>query len=138
MLVINPREVVFNAKPWPGVRTVVVDRAAGREVVAWSDRGPHVELVDVPEQKVTIRVVRDLVADEIDDPRPGEQATLRFAVAATAGAGARVEVAVLAAVVRVTHELKAGGGAVQTVVLVGVTGDGSVDPVTVTNRAEAS
>lgn len=138
MLVISPREVVFNAKPWPGVRAVVVDRAATREAIAWSDRGPHVEFADAPEQKVTIRVVRDLVGDEVDDPKPGEQATIRFAVAATAGDGGRVEVAVLAAVVRVTHELKAGGGAVQTVVLVGVASDGGVDPVTVTNHAEAS
>lgn len=137
MLVINPREVRFGNKQWKGVRAVVIDRVAAVEVVAWSDLGPFVELADVPEQRVTIKVVRDLVGDEIDEPKPGDEATLRVAVSATAGAGGRVEVSALVVVLRVTHEFKAGGGAQQTVTMVAVASDGSTDPVTITDHAEA-
>lgn len=138
MLLLNPRMVRFGAEMWQDVSAVVIDRSAARQVVEWSDDGPHVVLADVPEQKVTVRVVQDVASDDVDAPTPGEQGELRFYTSPTAAEGGRRRVSTEAVVLSVTHELSLKKGAVRTVTLVAVSADGATDPISITDSDEGS
>jgi hypothetical protein len=132
MLALNPDRVRFAGVLWDSVTRAAIDRGAARQVVEWSDAGPHVVLADVPEQRVLITIERQLTRDGIDAPRPGESGELTF-YAAPAGSGAgRVRVRATCVVLSVTHELSGRKGAVRRVELIAVSGDGATDPVSVT------
>jgi len=131
MIVLNPDQVRFKGKTLGGVGSVWVDRVGTREVVKWSDMGPHVVLADVPEQRVTVRVIRDVGAGELVGPAPGEMGTLSFLASATAGDGRRYRVHAECVVLGVTHRIETGRRAMQTVSLIAVSGDGAEDPLTV-------
>ncbi|MBN4052713.1 hypothetical protein JYU07_00355 [Roseiflexus sp. AH-315-K22] len=135
MLLLNPRRVRFAGTLFEDVTAVIVDRQATREVVEWSDLGPHVVLADVAEQRVEIRVVQNVSGvrdgESIDAPSPGELGELVFHTSPTAGAGGRKRIAVQVVVLRVEHELSLRRGAVRTVRFVAVSSDGVVDPLAV-------
>lgn len=132
MLVLNPRRVRFGAAVWEEVTAVAVDRSAEREVVEWGDLGPYTIFADVPEQRVTVKVVQEVMRGGIEAPRPGEEGELVFFTSPAATEAGRQRVSVQAVVTDVEHELSLRGGAVRTVTLVGVSADGVTDPVTVT------
>lgn len=131
MLLLTPRVVRFGEATWEDVSAVVVDRAARRKVVEWSDLGPHVALADVPEQEVTVRVVQSLTRDAPDGPRPGDAGELSFDTSPAGTDAARRRVRAQAVVLDVRHELSVKGGATRTVTLVAVSPDGATDPVAV-------
>lgn len=132
MLVLNPRLVKFGPSTWENVVSVAIDRAAHKQVIEWSDAGPHAVMADVPEQRVTIKVMQELLREDIAAPRPGEQAELIVFIS-PAGDSARRKVAMQAVVLHVTHELSLKKGAVRTVELAAVSSAGSVDPITITD-----
>jgi len=129
MLVLNPRVVSFGGVVWEDVSAVVVDRSAHRAVQDWSDLGAYAVLVDVPEQSVTVRVVQRVARDDIGLPVPGEMGELVFATSPAGGDTPRKRVRVQCVVLGVTHEISLKNGAVRTVKLAAVSGDGIVDPV---------
>ena len=131
MLVLNPQRVRFGSAVWEGVASVVVDRAATREVLAWGDGGPQVTLADVPEQRVTITVRQEMGSDTLDAPRPGDAGDLVFYTAPGGSEAGRRRITASAVVLRVTHEVSVKRGVVRTIVLVGVSEDGAQDPVRV-------
>jgi hypothetical protein len=130
MLVLNPSQVRFGAQTWPAVLSVVIDRAAAREIVEWSDAGPHAVFADVPEQRVGVRVEMELASDGLDAPRPGDQGELTFVTSPTAADGGRRRASIAAVVLAVRHEVSLRR-AVRVIDLVAVSGDGSTDPVVV-------
>ena len=131
MLLLNPRAVSFAGVAWEDVSAVVIDRSAGRAVREWSDLGPHVVLADVPEQVVTVRVVQQVARDDVGSPVPGVSGDLVFHTAPAGGDTPRKKVSAQCVVTDVTHELSLKNGAVRTVKLIAVSGDGSADPVTI-------
>ena len=130
MVILNPTSVRFGDECLEGVTSVTIDRVAERELVEWSDLGPHVVLADTPEQRVNARLVQSLQRGTIESPRPGDMATLSFL---TQGDDqSRVEVSATAVVTRVTHAVRDAGkcdGFTRTIELVLVSSDGSADPV---------
>lgn len=131
MLVLNPRVVKFGSAAWEDVAAVSVDREAQRLVLEWGDLGPHAVLADVPEQKVTIRVVQEVARGDVDVPRPGDQGTVEFYTSPASGSAGRRRVNATAVIIDVTHELSLRGGAIRRVTMVAVSGDGVTDPVSV-------
>jgi len=132
VLIRNPTEVSFGARVLDGVEAIVIDRSAAREVSEFDDFGAHLVFADVPEQRVTIRVVRELVRDGLDDPKPGDEDDLSFSLSPNAGDARTLGVLVHAVVLRVAHELRGQHRATQTITMLGVSTVGNIDPVVLT------
>jgi len=132
MLALNPDRVRFAGVLWDGVTRAAIDRVAVRQVVEWSDAGPHAVLADVPEQRVLITVERQLARDGMDWPRPGEAGELTFYAAPAGSEAGRVRVRATCVVLSVMHELSGRRGAVRRVEMIAISADGAADPVSVT------
>jgi len=132
MLVLNPRRVTFGAATWGNVSSVSIGRTSSKLLAEWSDAGPHVVLVDAPEQLVTVRVVQEMLADDMDTPRPGEAGELAFTTGQNSSDAATREVTIDQAVVRsVSYETSTGRGSRRSIELIAVSSDGATDPVNV-------
>jgi hypothetical protein len=129
MLILNPRAVRFGASLWDDVTAIAIDRAAKTLVEEWSDAGPYQVTADVAEQRITIKVVQDIVRDDIAAPRPGDEGALTFYTAPAQSDAGRRKVSTIAVVVDVAHELSLKRGAVRTVTLVAESADGAADPI---------
>lgn len=133
MLVLKPRRVSFGSSDWDGVTSVAIERSSARLVAEWGDLGPYAAMADVPEQRVGVRVVQEMLGDDMDEPRPGELATLSFVTQAGAGtAGGRL-VSMSAMVESVDYRVSVRNGSERTVRLVALSSDGTTDPVSVSN-----
>lgn len=129
MLFLNPSEVTLLGAPLRDVRSLAVDRVAARAVTEWSDAGPHAVFADVPEQRVTIVISRDVAADEPAGVRPGDQGAIQFrAGAGLDEAGVRSYSATVVAL-RVAHRLSRTGGAAQEIELLALSPTGAADPI---------
>ncbi len=128
MLVVRPGSVTLLGKALDNVEALTVDRLSGGLALERSDRGPHVVFADAPEQRVVIRVRRQLTTDEPTPARAGEAGELRWKRSAGSDAGSR-EFAASVVVESVEHELNARAGALQRIVLVAISPDGATDPV---------
>jgi len=131
MLLLNPRSVRFGALVWEGVTILAIDRAGARVTVAWGDKGPHAVFADVPEQRVSVRVVMEVDRDDVGVPRPREVGVLSFYTSPNDSDGGRRRVSMTAVVTGVSHELSQKKGALRTVEMVAVSADGAADPVSV-------
>jgi len=131
MLVLNPSHVRFKGEALEGVSAVSVDRVATREVVEWTELGPHVAFADVAEQRVTLSIVRDVAGEELSGLEPGEQGEVSFIVSRTAADGRRRRVSAEGVVTRIAHKVDVGKRATQTITLIAVSSDGQAEPVAV-------
>ncbi len=131
MLILNPRHVRFGSLELEDVRSVAIDRAASRQVVEWSDLGPHAVFADAPERKVTIKLVRELSRDGLDGPLPGDAQTFSLRTSANASDAGGSAISSSAVVMRVTHELTGQSGALQRIELIAISASGDQDPVTI-------
>lgn len=131
MLILNPGAVSFGGSTWERVTGVWIDRQAAREVVEWSDLGPHVVMADVPEQRVEIRVRQWMSREDPSSPRPGDQGELVVFTSVSAGDAGRARISATAVVVAVEHEVDESS-ATRTITMVAVSADGAADPVSVT------
>ena len=131
MLYLHPREVTFGGVTWSNVASVAIERAAARSFVEAGGVGPHAVIADVPEQRVGVTVVQELLADDMDAPVPGWQGTLAFETALNSSGAGRRRVSMAAVVLGVSYRVSRRSGSARTVELVAVSGDGVADPVTV-------
>ncbi len=131
MLFVNPRQVRFGDRVWTDAAMVAVDRTAARLVEDWSDHGPWCTLVDVPEERVIVKVVQTIAGDDIGALALGEEAELTFVTSPTASPRGAREFAATCVIVGVSHEVSVKGGAGRTITLRAVSEDGSTDPVVV-------
>lgn len=134
MLILNPRLVAFGTTTYPDVLLIAIDRAAKRLALEWSDLGPHVAFVDVPERIVTVKLVQEVMDGSPDGPRPGDSATLSFVASPTGSDSARVRFTATAVVRACSHEITTSGrsiGARRTVEFVLVSATGAADPVSI-------
>ncbi len=129
MLVLNPRVVSFDGVVWEDVSLVAVDRSAHRVVQEWSDMGAYAVFADVPEQAVSVKVVQQVARDDVGTPVPGQSGELVFVTGPAGGDTPRTRVKVQCVVERVGHEISLKNGAVRTVALIAVSGDGVSDPI---------
>jgi len=145
MLLLNPTNMKFGTNLWADVVSVVVDRGGEKVTSERGDFGPYPTFVDVPEQRVTIRVVRGLARDDLASPKPSEQAELVFYSAPGASDSLRKRVRATCVITSVVHEISrartgaAGraGDAMQTITLIAISSDGATDPVVVEDASDA-
>ncbi|MBK7405882.1 MAG: hypothetical protein IPJ41_14995 [Phycisphaerales bacterium] len=130
MLLLNPRQVTFANTMWEDVAAVVIDRAAERSILDWTDLGPYPVLADVPEQRVAIRVVQQIVRDDLAAPRPGDAGELTFSTAPAGADTPRRRLRAQCVVLEVSHELSLKHGALRTVRFAALSPDGAADPIT--------
>jgi len=131
MLLLNPPLVRFGSHTWTDVALLAIDRTTTRPAEEWSDAGPHPVFADAPEQRTQIRVVRDLLRDDLASHKPGDQAALTFHTSPTTSDAARRQFTIPAAVITsVTHELATARHARQTITLIALSPDGATDPIT--------
>lgn len=131
MLIIDPREVVFGASTWAGVTSVSIERRAAKSFAEYAGTGPHVVLADVPEQRVEVTVVQELLSDDMDAPVPGWTGGLSFETALNGSQAGRTRISMQAVVLGVRYSASRKSGSVRTVELLAVSPDGAADPVTV-------
>lgn len=131
MLFLHPRVVSFGGSDWAGVESVAIERSAARSFVEFGEQGPHAVLADVPEQRVEVRVVQELLGEDMDVPRPGEIGTLGFETAPNSSGAGRKRVSMTAVVMGVKYQVSRKGGSARTVDLIAVSADGAADPVLV-------
>ncbi len=133
MLILNPSSVVLGSEAMDNVESVAVERHAERLVVEWTDAGPHAGFVDVPQQRVTARIVQALTGGTLEGPRPGQALTLSL-VSSAGGESGRQRLSASGVVTgcRVDVQRTArGGSARRTIDLVLVSADGAADPVSI-------
>lgn len=130
MLVLAPESVAFEGEAWSGVESIAVDRVASKQVAEVGDLGPHVVFADVPEQRVDVKVTRRIERSELETVRPGDEGTLTFRAGfgRTDAGWSLVTIGVV--VTRVAHVFDRSG-VKRVVTMVGVSLDGSADPVVV-------
>jgi hypothetical protein len=132
MLIVNPDVVWLGAAELRGVKSVAVERVGQRVALAWSDAGPHAAFADVPEQKVTMRVVQELPGAYENSPRPGDSVSVSVHVAPSGAEGQRRRLSATGVVTGVTYQVLQRGGSTRTIELVLVSSDGVADPITAT------
>ncbi len=136
MLVLNPPLVKFGSVTWTDVTVVQVDRTGDKVVVERGDLGPHVTLADVPEQRIVMRVTRELARDDVGTPKPSQQGELVLYTAPSASDGLRRRVRASCVITAVLHEVGRVRGAVQSITLIALSSDGIADPVTIEDASD--
>lgn len=129
MLLLNPRRVTFGSATWGNVASIAVSRWANKAIVEWSDAGPHAVLADVPEQRVEIEVIQELLGEDVNTPSPGELGTLAFTTGPATTDEPTREVEITAMVESVKYEVSVRRGSHRRVTLVALSADGTTDPV---------
>ncbi len=120
---------------WDHISAVLVDRAPHKTIEEWSDAGPYATLADIPEQRTRITILQELTAEDLNTPRPGQNATLTLCTSPGADRG-RKKLTATAVVLSVAHELSLKKGATRTIQLAAVSPDGSTDPITLTDASD--
>ncbi|MCC6284202.1 MAG: hypothetical protein IT439_02695 [Phycisphaerales bacterium] len=131
MLILSPDKVTFAGEPWREVASVSIERAAEKSVLEWSDNGPHAVYGDVPEERMTLRVVRVLSESELDGPAPGALGELVLFTSNGASDGRRRRLRALGVIERIAYQYVQKSGATQTITLLAVSPAGDVCPLTI-------
>ncbi|MGD9791802.1 MAG: hypothetical protein AB7K52_16070 [Phycisphaerales bacterium] len=105
MYILNPDIVRFNGERWPGVASVTIERAAVRLIEDRGDNGPYPEFIDVPEQRVTARLVQTLHASDVPGPELGAFGVLEIWVSSGRSDAARVRLFADAVITGVRYDL---------------------------------
>lgn len=131
MLFLNPHHVALNDLILDHVEAIAISRKADRLVIDYSDGGAFPVFADVPEQRITITITRDLIhKDNIADAAvPGAAFDLTFTTSPNASdAGARAfDIPVV--ITGAEHALTRTGRALQTITALAISDDGETDPV---------
>ncbi len=136
MLTITPTNVRFDTLTLDEVTHIAVERAAERAVVEWSDLGSHATFADVPEQRITVKVVRRALRGDLGALAPGQLGELSFVVSPVGTAAAARKHAAQCVVLSVKYDLShppKGPGAVQMIEFVAISSTGAADPFTITD-----
>src|SRR4051812_22202598 len=120
MLLLNPRLVTFANTRWDDIALIAIDRSPHKEVVDWSDLGPHAVFADIPEQRIEIKVLQELARDDITVPHPGDSGELSFHTSPTSSDAGRRKISTQAVILRVEHELSLKRGALRTITLIAI------------------
>jgi hypothetical protein len=133
MLFLNPHTVTLGAVVLDRVSAIIVDRTADRLALEYSDAGAYPIYADVPEQRVTVTIVRDLLEGDpliLSSMVPGYQVTLAFATSPADSEAQLMNYSASLVITAVKHELKRGKSAIQRIVGVAIATSGNLDPFT--------
>lgn len=129
MVFLNPDTVAFGAIALTNVQFVAVDREARRTALEYTDLGPYAAFADVPEQRITVRIVRRITESEALPIKPGDRATLSLRAGPNlSGAGVRAMAATVV-ISAVEFTLSNRGGATQRISAIALSSTGGVDPI---------
>ncbi len=129
-MVLTPAEVSFGGRAWANVQVVTIEQGAAKLVEEWSDAGPVAAFIDVPEQRVILKIEQSLSEEDPGEALLGEEAEVEATFGPSGGDLLRRRVRVRAVVVQVVHKVSTSG-ATRVVTLRGVSADGVTDPVVV-------
>ncbi len=132
MIYLQPRRVTLAGQTLDHVSAVIIDRTADLLAVEHSDLGPHVAFVDVPQQRITVRIQRTPVADEPSTLAPGDSATLTLRTAPSPAAPDSRQLSATVVITGVEHDITARKGLIQTITAIAVSTTGAQDPITQT------
>lgn len=133
MLFLNPHTVTLGSVVLDHVSAIIVDRTADRLALEYSDVGAYPIFADVPEQRVTVTIVRDLLEGDpliLNSLAPGFQTTLAFATSPADSEAQLMDFSAALVITAVKHELKRGKSAIQRIVGVAISTSGNLDPFT--------
>ncbi len=133
MLFLNPHTVTLGAVVLDQVSAIIVDRTADRLALEYSDFGAYPIYADVPEQRVTVTIVRDLLEGDpliLSSIVPGLQTALAFATSPADSEAQLMNYTTTLVITAVKHELKRGKSAIQRIVGVAIATTGNLDPFT--------
>jgi len=132
MLFLNPNCVTLGSLTLTDVAAIAVDRDAKRRTEEGGDTGPHLLFVDVPEQRVWVRITRRLTRSEPFPLALADSVALAFRAATGASAASVRRYTATVVVTDIDHALSASGVATQRITALAVSSDGSADPITET------
>ena len=130
MLILNPTSVTLGSQILPNVSAIAIDRVATRQIIEWSDAGPHIVYVDCPEQRITITLIQEFAQGDLSSPPPGASLTLNFHTSIDASHAGWSKITVPTVLLATKHESKTRGFT-RTLTFAAISTDGSTDPVTV-------
>lgn len=133
MLFLNPQNVALDGAPLDHVRAIAVSRKAHRLVVEYTDRGPHPSFIDVPEQRTTITITRDLTDGEPQintTIKPGLQTQLTFTTAPNASDAQTQPFTITVVLTDTEVHLGRDSHATHTIRAIAVSPTGVLDPFT--------
>lgn len=135
MLILNPAKLSLLGLEYGSIESVKVNQLAHREVVEWSDAGPHAVFADIPECRVEIEISQRLesgTADQsLDGPKPGQLGAFEVITSPNASQARRRKLSAQCVIKSVRNE--AGPRAKRTITLIALSSDGSTDPITTTD-----
>lgn len=132
MIWLNPQTVTLGSTTLDEVSSVSIDENAARLVVEHQDGGPHVVFVDVPEQKIVVKIRRRVVTDEVLELDLGESLALTMRTAQSGGDGLDgVQVTATVVITDLAYDVDRKRGAELIITAIAVSSDGATDPVTV-------
>jgi hypothetical protein len=136
MIWLHPSNVSFAGTPLGRVESVAVDWRADSLIVDYGDAGPYTQFVDVPRQRATITIERELAQAEPSTIRPSQQGTLAFEVGPSQSSAGRRRITTTAVIVAVEHSVSNKRGMVQKIQAIAVSTTGAADPIVETPVGE--
>ncbi len=133
MLFLNPQQVALNDLTLENVEAIAISRKADRLAIDYSDGGAYPVFADVPEQRITLTISRDLLHndDDIADAAiPGAQFDLTFTTAPNASDANACIYDIPIIITAIEHALARSGRARQTITCLAISEDGETDPIT--------
>ena len=132
MVFLNPDRVTLGSLTLTNVQFVAIDREARRTALEYTDLGPYAAFADVPEQRVSVRIVRRITESEALPIKPGDRVTMALRTAPNLSAAGVRAIAATVVISAVEFTLSNRGGAVQRISAIAISTTGAVDPVTTT------
>ncbi len=133
MVFLNPDIVTLGALRLTNVAFVAIDRQARRTALEYSDLGPYAAFVDVPEQRITLRIVRRITESETSALKPGDKVVFSVRVAPGASAAQALRIECQVVITSIDAALSNRAGATQRISAVAVSTDGAADPIVITS-----
>lgn len=132
MLFLNPQHVSLGALTLEHVASIVVSRAADRLTVEYSDLGPFPVFADVPQERTTLTITRDLLdagLPETDALALGHQATLSFTTAPNASDARTRTFSLTIVITAIRNDLPRDRRLFQVISCLAISTDGASDPL---------
>jgi len=133
MVFLNPDIVNLGALTLTNVQFVAIDREARRTALEYTDLGPYAAFADVPEQRVSVRIVRRITESEALPIEPGDRVALSLRSAPNLSAAGVRAISATIVISAVESTLSNRGGATQRISAIAISSTGAADPITTTS-----
>jgi hypothetical protein len=128
LLIPHPDTLAFDGLALPDALSITIDRAAAREILDWTDDGPHPTFADIPEQRTTITIARKPAPGDLTAPLPAQLGELSFIFSPAGTDAARKRLRAQCVVREVRHDLASPR---QFITLLALSPHGSTDPIVI-------